>query len=889
MYLFSLIIIICIFVLFSKISDLTSKVRNLEGLNKHLQKELVSLKELFKSATSNPNTDCSETLDSATQPQDASSNRLAEQRDFRSNIPVQNTNPASVQNNILNGAMEQIEQLTNASPWVDPIKQIIGTVSQEPIAEKSASKEPLAKSLPLQKDKETSFSLFSLFAKNWIPVSGAAFIFVGLAYALIAANVSISFFVGLAYFIFSLLFGASVSQNALDFIFKSHSKDESVQTSAQISAGVSVGLLYLTTFIANTVLNLFSTNTAFILYFLTSAALFKVSIFSEKPSKVLTAIGFIGAYLSPILTFKVYGSWSSSLAFNLIYAYILLAFSLYVSLRNRWLEIALLSQTMAGVLAGNALIFAHYIGAPLLVKEFGVLLVIGTLLAWLIRYTKTNSDLTMSSSIEKIAVYSTTTVSVLLSLVATGLVVNHPIERVLGAVATVLIFGVSIWTTRHEKWLHGVLKAASAIVFASLVALSTSFMPSEFGFVLIFLEGLLLLKMAEPASFLRTKLIWPLCTVPMATLLLIGSPLTGFVMFALLAAILFGSDKFKLGASPIFQAICAIVSFLFLGAIFKGIHVGIALVTAALVIWAFILHTVDRHLSRHVIQKYLHFALFWGVSFLPLAFVGSHVKFFQFLGIIAIQYVVLLGYFRIEKFIYSPQIFLGILSGSLIGYGFVVGNSAFMLLVCSAFFLGSSYFFGRVNLLMLDKTKADSPVAVVNAINRVVAATCAAGMLFASSIPGFAFANIAVLFILGAYSLYYETYKVGSKPFVQTLDLSSFKWHIVLFASFTWLGLLALGGAKLLIGNSVSATGIILPFTVIYTVLMCSALRTASSTKNVQVWLFIAAALGVNILAMIALIQGLSNKIQIGIPFLIIGFALLWAGFVAPKPGPKQN
>lgn len=881
MYLFSFIIIICIFVLFSKISDLTSKINKLEGLNKHLQKELDRLRELLKGDNTTSRKEPSFTVVNKTSPVAAPVNTYyAEQKPLVQEAPI-NADPKQAHN--LDTALEQIEEVVNASPWIDPVKQLISAVTQDPASE-NVHNEPAQAPLPLQKNKEPSFSTFGFFAKNWIPVSGAAFIFIGLAYALIAANVSVSFFVGLAYFIFTLMFGASVSQKVLDLAFKSHSRESYIQSAAQISAGVSVGLLYLTTFIANTVFDLFSTNTAFILYFMTSAVLFKVSIFSEKPTKALTALGFIGAYLSPILTFKVSGSWSSSLAFNLVYAYALLAFSLYVSLRNRWVEIALLSQTMAGILAGNALIFAHYIGAPLLVKEFGVLAVVATLLAWLIKYTKTHVNSGVKGEIEKLSVYFTTTLAVLLSVVATGLVINHPVERVFGAFATILIFGLSVWAAKEIKQLGSVLKSCAAITFAGLVAVNNSFVPSELGLILIFLEGLLILRLAEPASFLKTKLTWPLCMLPILTLLTIASPLTAFTMFVFLSLIIFGADKLKLSVSPIFQAICSVASLLFLGLLFYGFHQGLTLVVAALISWAFVLHASDRKFSRHSVQRYLHFVLFWLVSFLPLLISGPNIDFAKFAAIVGIQYVALLGYHRIEKFPYSPHLFLGLLTGSLIGYGFVSNSSIFILLVCSAFFLGSSYFFGRVNLLMLDKSKSDEPIGVVNIINRSVIAACAVKILASSQTLNLSFSEISLLFFLGAFSLYYETYKIETKPFVKSLKLYDFKWHISLFAGITWFAVLSIGAIPLLIKSSVSVQTILLPFIISYTILMCSALRIASLTKNVPMWLSIAAALGVNILVMIALIKGLSNNLHIGIPFLIIGFALLWAGFVAPKP-----
>jgi len=310
---------------------------------------------------------------------------------------------------------------------------------------------------------------------------------------------------------------------------------------------------------------------------------------------------------------------------------------------------------------------------------------------------------------------------------------------------------------------------------------------------------------------------------------------------------------------------------------------------AALILWSLALHASDRVIQRDQIQAYVHMALFWLMTFLPLILQAHNMSGFKIAIILALQYGVLLAYYKWYKFVFSSYVFLGIFTASLICYGVLQTDCIYLLIVMMAFLVSSLFFFERPNLIMLDSNKVPQEAATVNMLSRVVVFLCALGAVVPFFDPMHHAAYSFIIFVVGAINLYYETFKIQNKPWYTSLNVKAFKLHIIALAAIAWLAVFTPGNSSQFINEFITLRTIFLAYTVLVTIILCSALKTASVTKNISAWIMVASMLGIDVSAMIALMQGLGNKLQIGIPFLIIGFALLWAGFVAPKPVSKSN
>lgn len=114
---------------------------------------------------------------------------------------------------------------------------------------------------------------------------------------------------------------------------------------AQIAQGGAAGVAYLATYIATTRYGLFSGTVAMALFAGISIALVLRAL--RENSKVLAAIGFLGAYAAPMLALDGGGP----LDFNLGYGLLVTAFALWVSHRRRWIEIAIHAHLCAAGLA----------------------------------------------------------------------------------------------------------------------------------------------------------------------------------------------------------------------------------------------------------------------------------------------------------------------------------------------------------------------------------------------------------------------------------------------------------------------------------------------------------------------------------------------------------
>lgn len=114
---------------------------------------------------------------------------------------------------------------------------------------------------------------------------------------------------------------------------------------AQIAQGGAAGVAYLATYIATTRYGLFSSPVAMLLFAGISLALVLRAL--RENSKVLAAIGFLGAYAAPMLALDRGGP----LDFNLGYGLLVTAFALWVSYRRRWIEIAIHAHLCAAGLA----------------------------------------------------------------------------------------------------------------------------------------------------------------------------------------------------------------------------------------------------------------------------------------------------------------------------------------------------------------------------------------------------------------------------------------------------------------------------------------------------------------------------------------------------------
>jgi uncharacterized membrane protein len=114
---------------------------------------------------------------------------------------------------------------------------------------------------------------------------------------------------------------------------------------AQIAQGGAAGVAYLATYIAATRFELFSSGVAMALFALISLSLVARALIEN--SKVLAAIGFLGAYAAPMLALDRGGAFG----FNLSYGLLVTAFALWVSYYRQWIEIAIHAHVCAVGLA----------------------------------------------------------------------------------------------------------------------------------------------------------------------------------------------------------------------------------------------------------------------------------------------------------------------------------------------------------------------------------------------------------------------------------------------------------------------------------------------------------------------------------------------------------
>jgi uncharacterized membrane protein len=114
---------------------------------------------------------------------------------------------------------------------------------------------------------------------------------------------------------------------------------------AQIAQGGAAGIAYLAVYVAATRFGMLAGPAAFALF----AALAGVLVWRAmaEDSRVLAAVGFIGAYAAPLLGLERGGE----LAFNLGYGLLVTACALLVSYRKRWLEVAVHAHACAAAVA----------------------------------------------------------------------------------------------------------------------------------------------------------------------------------------------------------------------------------------------------------------------------------------------------------------------------------------------------------------------------------------------------------------------------------------------------------------------------------------------------------------------------------------------------------
>ena len=137
MLLFSILLLIAIFVLFTKVSDLSARVKHLSGLSKHLQKELNALKEAAQSSThkevNNPTAKATEAanVEKTVEPLVTPTVQVIEPISDKFATPEPLVTPSATPNptQSFDSAIEQIEQLVNVSPWSEPIKQAISALN----------------------------------------------------------------------------------------------------------------------------------------------------------------------------------------------------------------------------------------------------------------------------------------------------------------------------------------------------------------------------------------------------------------------------------------------------------------------------------------------------------------------------------------------------------------------------------------------------------------------------------------------------------------------------------------------------------------------------------------------------------------------------------------
>jgi uncharacterized membrane protein len=115
---------------------------------------------------------------------------------------------------------------------------------------------------------------------------------------------------------------------------------------SQIAQGGATAIAYLATYVAATRYGILAGPAAFAVFALLAAVLVWRAL--AEDSKVLAAVGFLGAYAAPLLALE---RADGALSFNLGYGLLLTACALAVSQRKRWLEIAVHAHVCAAGLA----------------------------------------------------------------------------------------------------------------------------------------------------------------------------------------------------------------------------------------------------------------------------------------------------------------------------------------------------------------------------------------------------------------------------------------------------------------------------------------------------------------------------------------------------------
>lgn len=268
----------------------------------------------------------------------------------------------------------------------------------------------------------------------------------------------------------------------------------------QIAQGGGAALAYLGFYAATQIYGIMNDQTGLALMALVSLALVARAL--VEASKVLAAVGFLGAYATPLLALQ----GSGGLLFNLGYGLVITAFALWVSARERWLEIAVHAHLCAAGLAGLTYLAARE-PLPLwtqqgLLHAYAALFLLWALV-WVHRHWGTalqGSALPAQASRESAVLVACMGLAFLVYLALQSWLLS---PRAFGwaSLAAMAVGLVMAWTHRRVTVLWSSLTLLASLCL--VVFFARSGLPEAVAGVGLFAQGVLMGLMAGPTSVVR--------------------------------------------------------------------------------------------------------------------------------------------------------------------------------------------------------------------------------------------------------------------------------------------------------------------------------------------------------------------------------------------------
>lgn len=271
----------------------------------------------------------------------------------------------------------------------------------------------------------------------------------------------------------------------------------------QMAQGGGAALAYLGVYAATQIYTIMNDQTGLALMALVSLALVARALVED--SKVLAAVGFLGAYATPLLALQGNGG----LLFNLGYGLVITAFALWVSARERWLEIAVHAHLCAAGLAG----FTHLAARdplPLLTQQGLLHAYAGLFLLWALAWVHRHWGSALQGG--ALPAQASRESAVLVSCLGLAFLVYLALESwllsprafgwaSLGAMAVGLAMA---WAHRRVTVLWSSLTLLASLCLVAFFARSG--LPEAVAGVGLFAQGVLMGLMAGPTSVVRAWL-----------------------------------------------------------------------------------------------------------------------------------------------------------------------------------------------------------------------------------------------------------------------------------------------------------------------------------------------------------------------------------------------